>query len=145
MRKPHEKGVAIRSALSFAQDIARGSAKRKQGKRWAGYWAARRFPVWHLNANVRTTGPFVRGEGKGKFLLTSIVRCSGALLKPALSCAAGLILLEPSNSSLALQSRYPELLPKRLACRLPYFRFRQQGSRPYCGADQCGLLGSEVQ
>jgi hypothetical protein len=39
MKNLHEKGVAIRSAPSFALDAARCAAKRKQGNRWAGYGA----------------------------------------------------------------------------------------------------------
>ena len=41
MKEPHEKGVAIRSAPSFALDVAKCLAKRKQGKRWAGYRASK--------------------------------------------------------------------------------------------------------
>src|SRR5690242_18302914 len=41
MKEPYEKGVAIRSAPSFAQVVARRPAKRKQGKRWAGYRASK--------------------------------------------------------------------------------------------------------
>src|SRR5215475_7772750 len=41
MKEPHEKGVAIRSAPSFALDVAKCPAKRKQGKRWAGYRASK--------------------------------------------------------------------------------------------------------
>src|SRR5262245_48291885 len=41
MQEPREKGVAIRSAPSFALDVAKCPAKRKQGKRWAGYRASR--------------------------------------------------------------------------------------------------------
>jgi len=37
MKDSYEKGVANRSAPSFAQCIARCTAKRKQGYRWAGY------------------------------------------------------------------------------------------------------------
>ena len=37
MKDPHEKGVAIHSAPSFALGTARCTAKRKQGNRWAGY------------------------------------------------------------------------------------------------------------
>ena len=40
MKEPYEKGVAIRSAPSFALDVAKCPAKRKQGKRWAGYRAS---------------------------------------------------------------------------------------------------------
>jgi hypothetical protein len=36
-KNPHEKGVAIRSAPSFALGIVRCTAKRKQGNRWDGY------------------------------------------------------------------------------------------------------------
>src|SRR5215469_11446101 len=41
MKEPYEKGVANRSAPSFALDVARRPAKRKQGKRWAGYRASK--------------------------------------------------------------------------------------------------------
>jgi hypothetical protein len=37
MKEPYEKGVAIRSAPSFAWHPVRGVTKRKQGYRWAGY------------------------------------------------------------------------------------------------------------
>src|SRR6059058_3183813 len=36
-KKPHEKGLAIHSAPSFALGIARYTTKRKQGNRWGGY------------------------------------------------------------------------------------------------------------
>ena len=36
-QKPHEKGLAIYSAPSFALGIARCTTKRKQGNRWGGY------------------------------------------------------------------------------------------------------------
>src|SRR6516165_10662130 len=41
MKEPHEKGVAIRSAPSFALGAAKCPAKRKQGKGWAGYRASK--------------------------------------------------------------------------------------------------------
>jgi len=41
MQEPHEKGVAIRSAPSFALGAAKCPVKRKQGKRWAGYRASK--------------------------------------------------------------------------------------------------------
>src|SRR5215469_10266045 len=41
MKEPYEKGVAIRSAPSFALDAVRSPVKRKQGKRWAGYRASK--------------------------------------------------------------------------------------------------------
>jgi hypothetical protein len=37
LKESYEKGVANRSAPSFALHTARCSAKRKQGYRWAGY------------------------------------------------------------------------------------------------------------
>jgi hypothetical protein len=37
MQEPHEKGVAIRPAPSFALDAVRCPVKRKQGERWVGY------------------------------------------------------------------------------------------------------------
>src|ERR1039458_4675659 len=39
MQESYEKGVAIRSASSFASGAARYLAKRKQRYRWAGYRA----------------------------------------------------------------------------------------------------------
>ena len=39
MQNSHEKGLATRSAPSFALDTARCPAKRKQGHSWAGYGA----------------------------------------------------------------------------------------------------------
>ena len=41
MKIPYEKGVAIRSAPSFAPRAARCEVKRKQGNRWAGYGASK--------------------------------------------------------------------------------------------------------
>jgi hypothetical protein len=37
MKESYEKGVAIRSAPSFAVDVVRRPVKRKQGYRRAGY------------------------------------------------------------------------------------------------------------
>ena len=42
MKESYEKGVANRSAPSFALQTARCVAKRKQGYRWAGYRASKR-------------------------------------------------------------------------------------------------------
>ena len=41
MKEPHEEGVAIHSAPSFALAAARFPVKRKQGHRWAGYRASK--------------------------------------------------------------------------------------------------------
>jgi len=41
MKEPYEKGVAIRSAPSFALGAVKCPVKRKQGKRWAGYRASK--------------------------------------------------------------------------------------------------------
>jgi hypothetical protein len=41
MQEPYEKGVAIHSAPSFAQCIARCTVKGKQGYGWAGYRASK--------------------------------------------------------------------------------------------------------
>ena len=41
MKEPHEEGVAIHSAPSFALGAAKRPVKRKQGKRWAGYRASK--------------------------------------------------------------------------------------------------------
>src|SRR5712691_9388963 len=52
MKEPHEKGLAIRSAPSFALGAARRSVKRKQGKRWAGYRASK---ICNQGADAVTT------------------------------------------------------------------------------------------
>jgi len=39
MQESYVKGVAIRPAPSLRCGTARCTAKRKQGHRWAGYWA----------------------------------------------------------------------------------------------------------
>jgi len=52
MEEPHEKGVAIRSAPSFALDAVKCPAKRKQGKRWAGYRASK---ICNQGADAVTT------------------------------------------------------------------------------------------
>jgi hypothetical protein len=41
MKEPHEKGVAIHSAPSFALGAVKCSVKRKQGHRRAGYRASK--------------------------------------------------------------------------------------------------------
>ena len=41
MKEPHEKGVAIHSAPSFAGNAAKYSLKRKQGYRRVGYRASK--------------------------------------------------------------------------------------------------------
>ncbi len=43
MKKPYEKGIANRSAPSFALGAAKYSVKRKQGYRRAGYRASKSF------------------------------------------------------------------------------------------------------
>src|SRR5579864_9610999 len=52
MKEPHEKGVAIRSAPSFALGAVRCPVKRKQGKRWAGYRASK---ICNQGADAVTT------------------------------------------------------------------------------------------
>ena len=52
MKEPYEKGVAIRSAPSFALDSVRSPVKRKQGKRWAGYRASK---ICNQGADAVTT------------------------------------------------------------------------------------------
>src|SRR5579863_7856088 len=52
MQEPHEKGVAIRLAPSFALDPVKCPAKRKQGKRWAGYRASK---ICNQGADAVTT------------------------------------------------------------------------------------------
>jgi hypothetical protein len=43
MKEPYEKGIANHSAPSFALDAVKHPAKRKQGKRRAGYRASKSF------------------------------------------------------------------------------------------------------
>src|SRR5215210_1848929 len=52
MKEPHEKGVAIRSAPSFALGAVKCPVKRKQGKRWAGYRASK---ICNQGADAVTT------------------------------------------------------------------------------------------
>src|SRR5580692_8557776 len=52
MKEPYEKGVAIRSAPSFALGAVRCPAKRKQGERWAGYRASK---ICNQGADAVTT------------------------------------------------------------------------------------------
>src|SRR3954451_3701551 len=52
MKEPHEKGVAIRSAPSFALGAVRCPVKRKQGERWAGYRASK---ICNQGADAVTT------------------------------------------------------------------------------------------
>src|SRR6266566_6685576 len=52
MKEPHEKGVAICSAPSFALGTVRCPVKRKQGKRWAGYRASK---ICNQGADAVTT------------------------------------------------------------------------------------------
>src|ERR1700720_2881528 len=52
MKEPHEGGVAIHSAPSFALVAARFPVKRKQGKRWAGYRASK---ICNQGADAVTT------------------------------------------------------------------------------------------
>ena len=52
MKEPHEKGIAIHSAPSFALATAKCSVKRKQGKAWAGY---RALKICNQGADAVTT------------------------------------------------------------------------------------------
>src|SRR5260370_2831875 len=52
MKEPHEEGVAIHSAPSFALVAARFPVKRKQGHRWAGYRASK---ICNQGADAVTT------------------------------------------------------------------------------------------
>src|SRR5664280_2600569 len=52
MKEPHEKGLAIRSAPSFALGAVRFPVKRKQGERWAGYRASK---ICNQGADAVTT------------------------------------------------------------------------------------------
>jgi len=53
MKVPYEKGVAIRSAPSFALGAVKCPVKRKQGKRWAGYRASK---IYNQGAGRRHPG-----------------------------------------------------------------------------------------
>ena len=52
MKEPYEKGIAIRSAPSFAREAVRCPVKRKQGYRWAGYRASK---ICNRDADAVTT------------------------------------------------------------------------------------------
>ena len=67
MKVPYEKGVAIRSAPSFALGAVKCPVKRKQGKRWAGYRASK---IYNQGADAvtqaegHTTGSDTRVAGR---------------------------------------------------------------------------------
>ena len=75
MKEPHEKGVAIRSAPSFALGAAKCSVKRKQGKRWAGYQTSK---ICNQGADAITTA---EGYTSG----SAIASCWAALRTPCKS------------------------------------------------------------
>ena len=52
MKEPHEKGLAIHSAPSFALGAVKCLVKRKQGKGWAGYRASK---ICNQGADAVTT------------------------------------------------------------------------------------------
>jgi hypothetical protein len=52
MKEPYEKGLAIRSAPSFAVGAVKPPLKRKQGERWAGYRASK---ICNQGADAVTT------------------------------------------------------------------------------------------
>jgi hypothetical protein len=52
MKEPYEKGLAIRSAPSFALGAAKCPVKRKQGEGWAGYRASK---ICNQGADAVTT------------------------------------------------------------------------------------------
>src|SRR5258707_455985 len=52
MKEPHEEGVAIHSAPSFALGAVKCPVKRKQGKGWAGYRASK---ICNQGADAVTT------------------------------------------------------------------------------------------
>ena len=69
MKEPHEKGVAIRSAPSFALGAVKCPVKRKQGKRWAGYRASK---ICNQGADAVTTA-------EGHTTSSAIASCWAAL------------------------------------------------------------------
>jgi hypothetical protein len=87
MKEPYEKGVAIRSAPSFALGAVKCPVKRKQGKRWAGYRASKnvqsgrrrchpmRKAIRSRRAQARLETPCTRtgrnSEGRWQHALTS--------------------------------------------------------------------------
>ena len=66
MKEPYEKGVAIRSAPSFALGIARCPVKRKQGNRWAGYRASK---ICNQGADAVITSGRQHGQQRQRELL----------------------------------------------------------------------------
>src|SRR5260370_25303608 len=52
MQEPHEEGIEMHSAPSFALVAARFRVKRKQGHRWAGYRASK---ICNQGADAVTT------------------------------------------------------------------------------------------
>src|ERR1700733_12566752 len=69
MREPHEKGVAIRSAPSFALGAVKWPVKRKQGKGWAGYRASK---ICNQGADAVTTA-------EGNTISSAFASCWSAL------------------------------------------------------------------
>jgi len=69
MKEPHEKGLAIRSAPSFALGAVRCPVKRKQGERWAGYRASK---ICNQGADAVTTA-------EGNMTGSAIASCQSAL------------------------------------------------------------------
>src|SRR5215467_6982071 len=70
-KKPHEKGLAIHSAPSFALGIARCTAKRKQGNRRGGWssekmQSGRRRPCHARKATWRGVHRFADGVGSSR-------------------------------------------------------------------------------
>jgi hypothetical protein len=61
MKNSYEQGVAIHSAPSFALGVARRTAKRKQGNRWAGYGASK-TPNQDADAVRVAEGHMSRGD-----------------------------------------------------------------------------------
>jgi hypothetical protein len=62
MQEPYEKGVAIHSAPSFAQCVARCTVKRKQGYGWAGYRASKNCNQG-ADAVVKAEGSMATSDG----------------------------------------------------------------------------------
>jgi hypothetical protein len=61
MKEPYEKGVAIRSAPSFALGAVKCPVKRKQGERWAGYRASK---ICNQGADAVAKGGRQYGQGR---------------------------------------------------------------------------------
>jgi len=83
MQEPHEKGIAIHSAPSFALCIARCTVKRKQGNGWGGYRAAKSSNR-DADAVIKAEGNMVRSANASSGL---VLRSRRPHARPETPCA----------------------------------------------------------